>query len=596
MKKLFFLAFSDALKKMSAILIFFYYPLVFIQVVDLYLNSRPAKFLLIDIPLSLIMYIAVVVIFSFFSALLTILTKFFVFKKKEVFFTNVFLGIVFFLIIYEFYKSTELWFQKVFDFRLIIPFNLKFSAVFFFLSIFLIFRKRILTFIQQCINPLIRPAMVISLIAFFISFSYIGFIYFSGKNSESANLQHITNSQNLPNIILITFDALTSEDMSLYGYHLKTTPNIEEFAKESYVFKNMYANSNWTRPTVTSILTGVYPIKHKLINPFPINKFLPKDLQKKNLASILKANGYTTVAVVSNLVYAHPFVNDTFRDFDYKPYFTVKFGWLDILFYSFFYKTTPFFYKLESSVNVILEFTYKRYSKAINKIINKFTSFLIFKKYIPTDAPAELTFNIALNYLKNTSHPFFLWIHVFPPHDPYLPPEPYKQSFLKDNSFLTDYEQQQYLSGEFNPKDENIKLLISKLKLRYDEHILYADHEFGKFLKELKKLRLYDNSLIILSADHGESFEHNYTGHSGPFLYNNLIHIPLIIHLPGQKHSQVVEQPAEQVDIFPTILDLINLEIPKWADGESLKLFIMQKNYLTKKPKFSMNFEGNNIL
>lgn len=95
----------------------------------------------------------------------------------------------------------------------------------------------------------------------------------------ASNLTDGSSASMPPNVILITFDALSAEDMSLYGYKLKTT-HMDSFAKESYSFKNMYANANWTRPGVTSILTKTYPSTHRLILTGMYNCFLPDELKK----------------------------------------------------------------------------------------------------------------------------------------------------------------------------------------------------------------------------------------------------------------------------------------------------------------------------
>jgi arylsulfatase A-like enzyme len=192
--------------------------------------------------------------------------------------------------------------------------------------------------------------------------------------------------------------------------------------------------------------------------------------------------------------------------------------------------------------------------------------------------PAEFTFNQAENLLANCNKPFFLWVHLFPPHSPYLPPDRFRHTFLSEKAFETRASQ----------KDPNADW--HKLRLRYDEMILYADSTLGDFLTNIKKMGLYDNTLLIVSADHGESFEHGYKGHGGPYLYQQEVRVPLLIHLPRQKTGFLVKSNAEQVDIAPTIVELLGMRDPGWFEGESLTR-AMFEGYDSQQPKYTMNLE-----
>ncbi len=125
----------------------------------------------------------------------------------------------------------------------------------------------------------------------------------------------------------------------------------------------------------------------------------------------------------------------------------------------------------------------------------------------------------------------------------------------------------------------------------YDEYINYIDKQFDNFIQDLNE-RAIDNTVIILSADHGESFDHGYFTHGGPFLYEEVTHIPLIIKEPGQKKGQIIEPLVEQIDIPATVLELANIPVPIWMEGRSL-VSAMRGETLAQRPAFSMNFEGN---
>lgn len=108
------------------------------------------------------------------------------------------------------------------------------------------------------------------------------------------------------------------------------------------------------------------------------------------------------------------------------------------------------------------------------------------------------------------------------------------------------------------------------LRKRYDEFILYSDRQFEMFLSRLAQTFDLSNTLIILTSDHGESFSHGFLGHDGPHLYEPLVRIPLIIKMPGNANGKSIDMRVEQIDIAPTILDLIGIQVPEWMEGRSL--------------------------
>jgi arylsulfatase A-like enzyme len=224
---------------------------------------------------------------------------------------------------------------------------------------------------------------------------------------------------------------------------------------------------------------------------------------------------------------------------------------------------------------------------------------LVSNDFFDTTIPPEKALNRFLKEIDiDLNKPFFAWIHVLPPHDPYLPPDPFKRHFNPSNN-MRSFKTQQSI------KEESYKYLFNYLRLPkdmqpdidlmrdyYDEFIRYCDKQFENFMNELNKRNLLDNTLIILSSDHGESFEHGYFTHGGPFLYEQVTHIPLIIKEPGKQVGRVVDSLVEQVDIPATVLDLAGIEVPSWMEGRSL-VPLMRGESLSARPAFSMNFEEN---
>ena len=116
----------------------------------------------------------------------------------------------------------------------------------------------------------------------------------------------------------------------------------------------------------------------------------------------------------------------------------------------------------------------------------------------------------------------------------------------------------------------------------------------GDFLDWLDQTNHLNDAVVIISADHGESFEHNYYLHTGPYLYDGLIHVPLLIHIPGQRQAARIDEPAGQADLMPTLLDLIGASVPAWTDGTSL-VPVLKGEAFPQRYVFSMNLEDNRV-
>jgi arylsulfatase A-like enzyme len=191
---------------------------------------------------------------------------------------------------------------------------------------------------------------------------------------------------------------------------------------------------------------------------------------------------------------------------------------------------------------------------------------------VETEVPPNNVFNRFFEVLdKDVQMPFFAWIHVLPPHTPYLPPVPFRGMFGSN-------------IVQLNKGDAERAL--------YDEFIRYCDDEFRKFIQQAAGRAKLKNTVIIVSSDHGESFEHDYHGHGGLFMYEDVTHVPLIIKLPGQTEGKTISDLVGHINIPSTILDLAGITEPQWMEGRSL-MSLMQGNEYSSHPIFSMNFETN---
>lgn len=307
-----------------------------------------------------------------------------------------------------------------------------------------------------------------------------------------------------PNIILITVDTTRADRMGFLGSTRGLTPNLDAVARDGTAFTRAYAHVPLTTASHATILTGTYP-QYNHVNDFgvPLAAGLPY------LPDLLHHEGYKTAAFVGSLI-LDPIAGTA-------PGFDRGFDLYDAGF----------------RIKTAKDDRYKTIERRGGEVVAHALAWL---KTRPANAP-----------------PFFLWVHLYDPHDPYDPPEPYK----------------------------------SKSADPYDGEIAYADAMLGKLFAALKTVGLYQSALIAMMADHGEAFgEHGERTH-GIFLYDETIHVPLLIKLPGTAGSSVkpdrrstpaprkpaprkIEARVGLVDVTPTILEVAGIAIPKEIQGESL--------------------------
>jgi arylsulfatase A-like enzyme/Tfp pilus assembly protein PilF len=300
------------------------------------------------------------------------------------------------------------------------------------------------------------------------------------------------------NVVLITIDTLRADHVGCYGYKQIKTPNIDGLAADGVRFERAFAVVPVTLPSHTSMLTGTYPMLSG-IHDFSGNKL--SSLQP-TLASVLKQAGYQTGAVIASAVLDSRFGLNQGFDFYYDHF---DFNRLD-----------------EANLDEM-------------------------------ERPGNVVADVALNWLaKNSQKKFFFWMHLYDPHFPYHPPEPYNREYAAQP---------------------------------YDGEIAFADEQVGRLLRFLKEKRIYQNTMIVLCGDHGESLgEHGEKTH-GFFIYNATMHVPLIIRLPDHRvpdhrvpenrlpenaAARTVSDPVSLVDLMPTVLGAIGVEVPPQVQGRSL--------------------------
>jgi arylsulfatase A-like enzyme len=355
-----------------------------------------------------------------------------------------------------------------------------------------------------------------------------------------------------PNIILIVVDALRAKNLSCYGYNKLTSPNIDNLVKNSILFENAYSCATTTYPSLTSIFSGKYPLSHGIIKH---NRSLTStDIDALNnsgtifLPEILKHQGYTTLAVDWMGRWLK-------RGYDYYS---------GIL--------SPFTTKLYS----VLKYLFKS---------EELASRIAHPKLIDhAENVTKRSINLIKKYEKEK---FFLFIHYWDTHIPYNPPERYYKKFVNDD-YGINYDVEDIVN-KFNPAyykkyfeqtyriPSNV-IKINELFARYDGSISYIDHQLSRLFKTLESLEISDETMIILTSDHGESLtEHGiYFGHHG--LYDATVHVPLIMSYSALPKNKRIKSFVQHIDITPTILDILKINANNlYLDGESLLPLIDDK-------------------
>ena len=318
-------------------------------------------------------------------------------------------------------------------------------------------------------------------------------------------------------VILIVVDTLRADHLGLYEYERPTSPTLDAWAKQGRVFDNALAPSPWTLPSFGSLYTGRWPLIHQagmaegLQHPSGRTLPLGPAAGVPTLAETLRAVGYRTLAVANN-----PWLAPTFgmaRGFD----------------------------------------VYDFDSGASNG----------------QHRPADEVVQRALELVDDVDEqPFLLVVHLFEPHLEYNAPPPFRNSFsasIRSNFTLPieDINGLRNRSHDIAPQDRAFVVAA------YDEEIAYVDEQLGVLRDGLAGRELLDTSMIVLTSDHGEElFDHGGFEH-GHAMWQELIHVPLVVWAPGVEPGRE-SAPVSLVDVMPTVLDTLGIASPTRFDGISL--------------------------
>ena len=322
-----------------------------------------------------------------------------------------------------------------------------------------------------------------------------------------------------PNVVLVTIDTLRADHLGSYGHPKIRTPNLDALARQGARFEMAMAQFSQTNPSHASILTGLYAATHK-VKVHGVDKVSPS---VATLAEVLAGQGYVTAGIYS------------------WPSFDPPMSGLDRGFAT--------------------------YRGVYQEVTGQQGQQDFWRRW---DGRADATTDAALQWLRGSpAAPFFLWLHYQDPHYPFTPPPPFDTMYDPDCHNCADggwNTIDRIHAGErFSERD------IAHVVAQYDGEISSTDQEIGRLLDGLRQANLLSNTMVIVTADHGESFNDNGRWFHPLILYNSVLRVPLLIwYPPAVPEGTVVDAVAQSIDIVPTILELAGIALPAQVEGRSL--------------------------
>jgi arylsulfatase A-like enzyme len=373
-----------------------------------------------------------------------------------------------------------------------------------------------------------------------------------------------------PNILVILFDAFSATNIPFHGYPRNTTPNLARIAERATVYHNHFAGGSWTYPGTTSLLTGVYPWTHRGLHQ---RGDIAPTYQEKNLFSFFEDYyriAYTHNGIVNRLLLQFQNALD-----HYPPPETLyqnQQRWLYTLFAndkevaSLGWQRAAQKSKTGYASSLFFSTPYSYYQKIFSQE---------FVGDFPTDRPRlddgnYFLFDEATDWIQtqilNLPQPYLAYFHLFPPHAPYAPRREHVGAF-KGGTY-TPIEKPRHFMHVNSTQPH-----LNKWRMDYDEYIHNVDSEFARLYDFMQENSLLENTLVILTSDHGEMFERGILAHGQPTFHQPIIRIPLMILEPGNPSRRDIFTPTVAVDLLPTLLHLTGRQPPDHLEGSILPPF-----------------------
>jgi arylsulfatase A-like enzyme len=366
-------------------------------------------------------------------------------------------------------------------------------------------------------------------------------------------------------IVLVTVDCLRADHVGFMGYKRPTTPFLDALAKESFVVPSAIVAGAPTYYSLPAILASRYPLA------------LGRDVlglgpDEPTLASVLKLAGYATAAfaaanpyISSRFSYEHGF--DTFRDFlkanpdhpQEEPNAETSNRW-----------ATRLNRKLQTirprlgPLRTIYDDLYFHYCQRTTPVADSLDALRRFPA-------ADVIVDHARSWLSSIGDaPCFLWLHLMDPHSPYYPKEA-ALALMRDD--LVTPLRARYLNSYWNRSDLGARRLArhrAEVVALYDAGIRWVDTQVARLIETLRESNRWDNCIFAFTADHGEEFlDHGGRYHPPSRLMEELIHVPLLLRVPGSARREVAEFPFSTLHLAPTLLEAAQLPAPAGFQGRS---------------------------
>lgn len=340
-------------------------------------------------------------------------------------------------------------------------------------------------------------------------------------------------------IIFITVDSLRADHLSCYGSNYVKTPNIDKLAKDGFIFSNAFAGGSHTVTSVSSFLTSV---------PTPLVR-----REHLTIQEVLRRNGYKTIGLNPNVQIVYGFCSDLGLTRGFDRYDTLLGS-----------SRERFEAQVEGFIGMAGGLTTHLFNN--DSIFYKLISNVIGYIPLPIAKPAPRADEInqkGISVLKNSKQPVFLWLFYLDVHEPYMPQQK-TCSFRNNLKSINVNRKLRYFRDNLTIEE------VEELHKLYIGEIEQLDKEVGNLITELNENDLYDDTVIIFTADHGEQFgEHGGFGHGA--LYDEVISVPLIVKEDKKADSHKVEEIVSLLDLAPTIADIAGITNVETFSGESLR-------------------------
>lgn len=356
-----------------------------------------------------------------------------------------------------------------------------------------------------------------------------------------------------PNLLVIVLDTLRADHLGVYGYPKPTSPFLDGFSENSYVFEHAVAASSWTLPSHATLFTGLFPRSHEAdaveVGEIGIDlrrlrrvqdriKVRPLASEAVTLAELARRYGLETGAICGNVAYLSS-VFGLDQGFDtYVDELAIRHDWI------------PVGIRLAEELGLAPFAPYRR-SLARNHQDDRFAD--------------EVT-RLALEWIRiRRDRRFLLFLNYFDPHDPYSPPWRYCRRFSDADAAIGENREAIVTGGQEPSPDE-----LKRLSEAYDGEIRYVDDQLAVLFRSLESWELLERTLVLIIGDHGESLgEHGALGHANN-VYETEVRVPLIVRYPGQQEGRHVDSVVHMVDVFPTLVEALGTEPPVGQQGNRL--------------------------